>query len=186
MSAKPKGRGVSRLEWLDAGLDTLSRFPALGIRVEKLARTLGIAKAGFYWHFENRDDYVTQLLEYWLHKVTEAITNNPDILAMEPKARLITTAEILHDNDLARAEPSIQLLAAQDKATAKVVRKANKLRLEYISNTLAEMGFKDDDLDMRAMLYVAYHSWETTVFHDIPRKRRRELITRRIDLLTTP
>jgi AcrR family transcriptional regulator len=158
MSANAKGRGVSRLQWLDAGLDTLTRSPALGIRIEKLARTLGIAKAGFYWHFENRDDYIAQLLEHWLHKVTEAIAKNPDMLAMEPKARLIATAEIIHDNDLARAEPSIQLLAAQDKAAAKVVRKAIKLRLEYVSNTLAELGFKDDDLAMRAMLYVAYHS----------------------------
>ena len=186
MSKKLNGRGVSKLEWLDAGLDTLTRSPATGIRVEKLARTLGIARAGFYWHFKNRDDYIGQLLEHWLHKVTEAIIENPDIIAMEPKARLIATAEIIHDNDLTRADPSIQLLAAQDKATAKVVRKANKLRLEYISDTLEELGFKDDDLAMRAMLYVAYHSWEPTVFNEISRKRRRELIARRVDLLTTP
>ena len=186
MSKKLNGRGVSKLEWLDAGLDTLTRSPATGIRVDKLARTLGIARAGFYWHFKNRDDYIGQLLEHWLHKVTEAIIENPDIIAMEPKARLIATAEIIHDNDLTRADPSIQLLAAQDKATAKVVRKANKLRLEFISDTLEELGFKDYDLAMRAMLYVAYHSWEPTVFHEISRKRRRELIARRVDLLTTP
>jgi hypothetical protein len=77
-------------------------------------------------------------------------------------------------------------LAIHDKAIAKVVRKANKIRLEYISNTLEEMGFKDDDLAMRAMLFVAYHSWESTVFHDISRKRRRELISRQVDFLTTP
>jgi hypothetical protein len=47
------------------------------------------------------------------------------------------------------------------------------------------MGFEGDDLAMRAMLYIAYHSWETTVFSDISRKRRRELISRRIDLITS-
>ena len=110
---------------------------------------------------------------------------NPDILAMEPKARLIFTAELIHDNDLARAEPSILLLAAQDKAAAKVVKKANKLRLEYVSNTLKQLGFEGDDLAMRAMLYIAYHSWETTVFSDVSRKRRRELIARRVELITS-
>jgi len=186
MSKKIKSRGVSKLQWLDAGLDALTRSSVSGIRIEKLAHSLGIAKAGFYWHFKNREDYIVQLLEHWLHKVTEAIAKNPDFLTLEPRIRLIATAEIIHDNDLARAEPSIQLLATQDKAIAKVVRKANKIRLEYISNTLEELGFKDDDLAMRAMLFVAYHSWETTVFHDISRKRRRELIARRVDLLTTP
>ena len=185
MSNESVGRGVSRLEWLDAGLDALTRFPATDIKVDSLAHSLGIARAGFYWHFKNRENYINQLLEHWLHKVTEAIVRNPDILAMEPKARLIVTAELIHDNDLARAEPSILLLAARDKAAAKVVKKANKIRLEYVSNTLKEMGFEGDDLTMRAMLYIAYHSWETTVFSDVSRKRRRELIARRIELITS-
>jgi hypothetical protein len=76
-------------------------------------------------------------------------------------------------------------LAAQDKAAAKVVKKANKLRMEYVSNTLKELGFEGDDLAMRTMLYIAYHSWETTVFSDVSRKRRRELIARRVELITS-
>ena len=185
MGKESANRGVSKLQWLDAGLDALTRFPAADIKVDALARTLGVARAGFYWHFKNREGYITQLLEHWLHEVTEAITNNPDILAMEPKTRLMVTAELIHDHDLARAEPSILLLAAQDKAAAKVVSKANKLRLEYVSDTLKEMGFVGEDLTMRAMLYIAYHSWETTVFSDVPRKRRRELIAHRIELITS-
>ena len=184
MSRRSANRGVSKQQWLDVGLDALTRFPATGVKVDHLARALRISRAGFYWHFKNREDYISQLLEYWLYKVTEAITNNSKILGMEPKTRLIVTAELIHDNDLARAEPSILLLAAQDTAATKVVKKAKKLRLEYVSNTLEEMGFEGDDLAMRAMLYIAYHSWETTVFSDVPRKRRRELIARRIELIT--
>ena len=185
MSKEPARRGISKQQWLDAGLDALTRFSAIEVKVDSLAQALGIARAGFYWHFRNRENYFAQLLEHWLDRVTEAIIKNPDILAMEPKARLIFTAELIHDNDLARAEPSILLLAAQDKAAAKVVQKANKLRLQYVSNTLNELGFEGDDLAMRAMLYIAYHSWETTVFSDVSRKRRRELIARRIELITS-
>jgi AcrR family transcriptional regulator len=173
-------RGVSKQQWLDVGLDALTRFPATEVKVDSLAQSLGIARAGFYWHFRNRENYIAQLLEHWLDRVTEAIINNPDILAMEPKARLVFTAELIHDNDLARAEPSILLLAAQDKAAAKVVKKANKLSI-----TLKELGFEGDDLAMRTMLYIAYHSWETTVFSDVSRKRRRELIARRVELITS-
>ena len=35
------------------------------------------------------------------------------------------------------------------------------------------------------MLFVCYHSWEAPMFPEIPRKRRRELIARRIELLTS-
>lgn len=177
-------RGVSKRQWLDAGMNALARAPATDIKVDHLARTLGVARAGFYWHFRNRKEFIAQLLEHWLYEVTEVIAENPDILALEPKSRLIVTAELIHDSDLCRAEPSILLLAAQDKKAAKVVKKANKIRWKYISSTLAEMGFKGDELAMRTMLYIAYHSWEVTVFGDIPRKKRRELIARRIDLIT--
>ena len=37
---------------------------------------------------------------------------------------------------------------------------------------------------MRAMLFVCYHSWEAPMFREISRKRRRDLIARRIEFLT--
>jgi hypothetical protein len=38
---------------------------------------------------------------------------------------------------------------------------------------------------MRAMLFTCYHTWEAPMFWKISRKRRRELIAKRIDLLTS-
>lgn len=162
----------------------LTHRSVAGIRIEGLARTLGIAKAGFYWHFKNREDYIAQLLQFWLEQVTKAVTHSPALLAMEPKERLVAAARKIHDDDLTQAEASIQLLAIEDKSAASVVRQANKLRLAFASDALAALGFKGDDLKMRAMLFVGYHSWESMQFRDTPRKRRRELIERRIDLLT--
>jgi hypothetical protein len=47
-----------------------------------------------------------------------------------------------------------------------------------------ELGFEGDDLEMRAMLFVCYQTWETPMFRDITENRRRELIQKRVDLLT--
>jgi hypothetical protein len=38
---------------------------------------------------------------------------------------------------------------------------------------------------MRTMLLVCYHSWESPMFREISRKRRRDQITKRIELLTS-
>jgi AcrR family transcriptional regulator len=48
-------RGVSKEEWLEAGLEAIGKGGVSGLTVKGLARKLGIAKAGFYWHFKNRD-----------------------------------------------------------------------------------------------------------------------------------
>jgi hypothetical protein len=94
-------------------------------------------------------------------------------------------AEMIIDYDLTRYEIVIRQWALQDAEAARAVRKANRLRLEFARNALSELGFKGDDLEVRAMLFVCYHSWESPMFREISRKRRRELITKRIELLTS-
>ncbi len=184
MSSKKIHRGVSKAEWLEQALQTLSTGGVAAITVEGMAKSLGINKSGFYWHFNNRDDLLRQLLDYWTHEVTEVITDNADLLKLEPKARLIKIAEMIIDFELTRYEIAIRQWALQDDLAAQAAKRVNRVRLDFISNTLSELGFKGDDLDMRAMLFVCYQSLETPMFPEISRKRRRELITGRIELLT--
>lgn len=176
-------RGVSKAEWLEAGLDALGKGSVAGITVEGLARSLGIARAGFYWHFKDRQELLSQLLDYWIHETTEVATKNPQILAIEPRRRLIKAAEMIVDYDLARFEMAIRQWGLQDKEAAKAVRKMNRIRLDFVGGALSELGFSGDDLDMRSMLFVCYQTWETLMFPEVSRKRRRELIMKRVDLI---
>jgi len=178
-------RGISKAEWLEAGLQALCTGSVTDITVEGLARSLGIAKAGFYWHFKSRDDLLHQLLDYWVHEITEVAAENPQLLALEPKKRLITIAEMILEYDLTRYEFAFRQWALRDATASRVVRKVNRMRLDFVRKAFSELGFTGDDLDMRAMLYTCYHSWESPMFWDISRKRRRELIGKRIELLTS-
>ena len=72
------------------------------ITVEGLAKELGIAKSGFYWHFKSREELLDALLDHWIHEVTEVITGNLEVDSLEPKARLIKSAEMIHELDLTR------------------------------------------------------------------------------------
>jgi AcrR family transcriptional regulator len=177
-------RGVSKAEWLEKALQTLGKGGVASITVEGMAKSLGINKSGFYWHFKNRDDLLRQILNYWSHEVTEVITDNPDLFKLEPKARLIKIAEMILDFELTRYEIAIRQWALQDNLAARAAKKVNRVRMDFISNTLSELGFKGDDLDMRTMLFVCYQSLESPMFPEISLKRRRELIRKRIDLLT--
>ena len=102
---------------------------------------------------------------------------------MEPRERLILTAQMILDEELTRYEIPIRHWALQDAEAAQAVEKVNRLRLDFTRQAFEELGFEGDDLEMRTMLYVCYHSWESPMFREISRKRRRKLITRRIELL---
>ena len=176
---------VSKAQWLDMALEVLETDGVAGVRIEVLAKRLAISKSGFYWHFKNRDHLFKDMLDYWSHEITEVITANPEILTLKPKGRLIRTAEIILDYQLTRYEIPIRQWALQDAGAARAVKKVNRLRLDFVGGAFSELGFKGDDLDMRSMLFVCYHTWESPMFREVSRKRRRELIAKRIELLTS-
>jgi hypothetical protein len=107
------------------------------------------------------------------------------LLSLEPVDRLIRLAEMILDYDLARYEIPIRQWALQDKRAAREVRRVNRIRLDLLRNTFSELGFTGEDLEMRAMLFVCYQTWESPMFPELSRKRRRELIAKRIELLTS-
>jgi AcrR family transcriptional regulator len=185
MGAKATRRGRSRADWLQAGLDCLAKGSVESVTIEKLSRTLGISKSGFYWHFRDREDLLTQMLDHWAHELTEVVTENSELLDMAPKLRLITTAEMILAYDLAGLDTAVRQWALDDKLAARAVRKVNRSRLGFARKALSELGFEGDELDMRAMLFVGYHSWEGATFREISRTRRHELIERRVALLTS-
>jgi AcrR family transcriptional regulator len=152
--------------------------------VDNLARSLGISKAGFYWHFKNRDDLLYRLLDYWAHEQTEKVTASPALLALGPTERLTQAAEMITKHNLGRYDMAIRQWALTDAKAARMVRKVNRIRLDFLRNTFQELGFTGDDLEMRARLFVCYHAWEVSTFQEISRKRLRGLIAKRIELLT--
>ena len=185
MTKKTVRRGISKAEWLEAGLEFLGRGRVSNISIEGLAKHLNIAKSGFYWHFSNRDELLRDLLAYWLHEITEVVTVNPELLNMEPRARLQKTAEMLHDFRLTRYEMGIRQWALDDKGAARIVRKANRMRMDFLMLALSELGMEGEEAEMRAMTYLCYMTWEPHTFQEFTRKKRRSMIAARVKMLTT-
>jgi AcrR family transcriptional regulator len=182
---KIKTQRITKAQWLDMALEVLETDGVAGVRIEILAKRLEISKSGFYWHFKNRNRLLKDMLDYWTHELTEVLTTNQEMLALDPKRRLARTAELILEYDLTRYEIPIRQWALQDAVAARAVRKVNRMRLDYIGGAFSELGFTGDDLEMRTMLFTCYHSWESPMFREISRKRRRNQITKRIELLTS-
>ena len=108
MHTKRAQRGISKQEWLEIGLKSLSEDGIAGLKVERLAKELGIARAGFYWHFKSREDLQHQLLEYWVHELTEVVTTNADLLALEPRRILPGHGPPLPARDFSRVRERLR------------------------------------------------------------------------------
>ena len=180
---KIKKTRVSKEDWFSVALEALATSGVESLRVERLAKQLGVAKSGFYWHFKNRDDLLRQLLRYWEEEYTRVVTADPRLMEFSPRDRLLAIARTVHKLELAKYDLSFQAWAKIDVTAYKAVSRVIDLRLNLLRETFRELGFAGDELEMRAMLFVAYHSWEALTFKHMPTRKLKRLVKRRIDLL---
>jgi AcrR family transcriptional regulator len=179
-----KIKRISKAKWLQTALKLLEAEGVEAIRVERLARELGISKSGFYWHFKDRDDLRNQMVEYWAHEFTEVVTENPTLREGDPRKRLEQTMVMLLEHDLTRYEVPMRAWAEADPGIARRVRQVYRQRLDFLEEIFRDLGFGGDELEMRTRLFTCYHTWERPMFSKESKKSLRRLIKRRVALLT--
>ena len=64
---------VTSESWIAAGFNEIARTGVEGVRVEVLAKNLGVTKGGFYRRFRDRAALLEAMLENWSHGRIAAI-----------------------------------------------------------------------------------------------------------------
>lgn len=186
MVAKKNQPRRKKVDWLRAALEVFESEGIEGVRVERLARDLNVAKSGFYWHFKDRDQLYDELLGLWEQESTQDVTTSDEIISLPPEDRLLRTAYLIWEHDLARFDLPFQAWAQRDPKVLARVRHVYDQRLSWIRQMFLELGFKGADLEMRTRLFVGYHSWERTALPRLSKAQAKRLIKRRVDLLVRP
>ena len=91
---------VTKDQWLSKALEFLEVGGIDSVRIESLAKALGVSKSGFYWHFRDRKDLLNAMLHYWSQEFTEVVTDNPKLQGADPKETLYQVMKIVQDYDL--------------------------------------------------------------------------------------
>lgn len=160
--AKPReSQRLDETHWIEAALDLLAESGVDAVRVEPLARTLGVTKGSFYWHFKDRADLLSRMLAAWRRRATariiERLDQEPD---RDAEWRLRRLADLPRDG--ARAERganlelAIRLWAKRDAAAAAAIAEIDKQRLDYITQLMRRPDANPAEGGTRAFLFYAY------------------------------
>jgi len=145
---------LDREAWTRAALDAFEAGGPAGVAVVPLARSLGVTRGSFYWHFESRDELLEAALELWEHEHSDAILESLQAMP-DPRDRL---------DALGRAAtgkpPSIfiQLLrAADDPIVARVLGQASQRRLDVLARAYRDSGLTPAAARRRALIAYAQY-----------------------------
>jgi AcrR family transcriptional regulator len=158
-SGKPVRTMLDRDAWIKAAIAVLAEHGADGLRVEVLAKRLGVTKGSFYWHFKDRRDLQDEVLALWKDGRIRDIRKQTQ---SEPGARsppCSTPSRSIPRRATARASPSKPPCAtgrAAMRQAAAVVEAVDAERLACACRLFLACGLPEAEAQARSVMLYAY------------------------------
>jgi len=189
--ATQRGRGqFGPDDWIHAAHRVLSTRSIDSVRVEILAKEMGVTKGSFYWHFKDRDDLLSRILSVWRDKATEQIIyrfENRGLSARELIRDLLTLPFRGESaKEAASTELAIRAWARRDESARSVLDEVDAKRLSYITECFRALGFSASESRSRAFALYSYELSESLLSHQGTLKQKDERRAFMEKLLLTP
>lgn len=139
--------------WVDAAMRALAAGGPGAVRVEALAKDLGVSKGGFYWHFDNRQALIDEMLSAWEKAGTDDVIATADEGPADPRARLRRLFELAPSaRSLFAVELALRDWSRRDRDVARLMRRVDRRRMDYLRSLFAQLCADEEDVEARTML----------------------------------
>jgi AcrR family transcriptional regulator len=143
-----------RSSWIEEGLRALGRGGPEAVRIEPLARALGVSKGGFYWHFGDRQSLLEEMLDAWERTWVDEVIETVEAEDGDARSRLrrlfaLATAAA---GELLKIELAIRDWARREQAVAERLRQVDNKRMDYMRSLFGAICEDDDDVEARCLL----------------------------------
>jgi AcrR family transcriptional regulator len=126
-------------DWIQAALAKLSELGVDAVRVEVLARDLGVSKGSFYWHFRDRQDLLETLLNCWEERALNSLALDANTASAATRWAQIVQATA--DPGRIQLEAAMRSWARRDEHVARRVAAVELRKTAAIANVLQDIGF---------------------------------------------
>jgi AcrR family transcriptional regulator len=142
-----------RSTWIHAGLRALATGGPDAVRIEGLARELGVSKGGFYWHFGDRQALLGEMLDAWERVGVDDVIDRIEGEGGDARARLRRLFSMASAGDeLLRIDLAIRDWARREQAVADRLRRVDNRRMDYMRSLFGAFCPDEDDVEARCVL----------------------------------
>jgi AcrR family transcriptional regulator len=172
--------------WVEAGLAELARSGIEGVRVEVLAKNLGVTKGGFYRRFADRAALLGAMLERWREGRVTAIAQQTSLGSESARERLKALIQLYSERmnpEGIAIELAIRQWARSDEAAATAVASVDAARLKNVAELYGATGLQPEEAEAQAFLFYCFIFGQSLLFVERGPRRRAQLIAKSAEKL---
>lgn len=171
-----------RVKWIEAGLDALATGGPRAVRIEALAKELGVSKGGFYGFFADRDALLQEMLDTWerqsIDEALAAVANEED-----PRARIHRLGMLTFADERLPVEFAIRAWAQHDASVGARLRRIDNRRMEVLREAISTFCGDPDEVEARSLLAFCAAIAEHLLAADHPGHTRTEVLAHAAEIL---
>src|SRR3954463_4236429 len=163
--------------WIEEGLRALVDGGPDAVRIEALARSLGVTKGGFYNHFGDRPALLGEMLDSWERLVVDHVIERVDREGGDARAKLRRLFElgVAAPGKMIGIELAMRDWARHDKAVARRLKRLDNRRMGYLRAQFSELVGDEDEVELRCMLAMSLFIGVPSIAADYGPGRRGEV-----------
>ncbi|WP_278260690.1 TetR/AcrR family transcriptional regulator [Nocardia sp. AG03] len=170
---------------MSEGLAVLAESGVEAVRVEVLAKRIGVSKGGFYGYFADRDALLAAMLDDWetraVAKVLAQVAGTGD-----PKTKARRAGMLTFSSDLLPIDLAVRAWARADDAVAARLRRVDNARMALLRETIGQIVDDPDEIEARSLLAFCGIIGVHFLAADHGGRDRAEVLARAADLLFDP
>jgi AcrR family transcriptional regulator len=173
-----------RKQWIEQGLRALAEGGVDAVRVEALAKALGVSKGGFYGYFADRDALLTEMLDVWERESTDDVIDRIDREGGDVLDKVRLAGRLTFSGDrVLPIDLAVRDWARRDEAVAERLRRVDNRRMQLLRDAIGT--FCDDPVEIEARSLLAFCAAIGNHFlaADHPGHTRAEILARAGDLI---
>jgi AcrR family transcriptional regulator len=187
------GRGDA---WIEAGFKEIARSGVEGVRVEVLAKNLGVTKGGFYRRFRDRAALLEAMLQNWRDGRIAAIEKQTSLDGASARERLkaliaLYSERINTEGKNAEGrnteglgiELAIRQWARSDELAAAAVASVDAARLKNVGHLYRATGLPGEEADAQAFLFYCFIFGQSLLFPERGPRKRAQLVAKSAEKL---
>lgn len=147
-----------RSRWIEEGLRALAAGGPDAVRIEPLAKAIGVTKGGFYWHFADRKALLEEMLDTWERTSIDEVIERIEAEGGDARTglrRLFTLAGA--GDELLTTDLAVRDWSRRDARVADRLRRVDNRRMDYLRSLFGAFCADEDDVEVRSM--IAFSLW---------------------------